>query len=299
MAWHRRGNTYMSIKNKTKLILIEGIPGSGKTTYANRLYDYLKDKGVGVQKYNEGDLHPVDLSWCAYLTLEEYNNLLKSYPEHNEVLKNNSQVSDDYVVVAYTRLGFYPNENKLMTYLALKEIFDAKLTASEFMSINTKRWHDFAEKQTGREEVNIFECVFLQNNINELLFHQTLDDSTIKKYLNKLVDQATDLNLVLIYLSQPNIDETINKVADTRISEDKTKYKDWIDLVIEYIETSAYGKKNKLQGFDGVIDAMKARKGLELGAINDLPISTLIINNNEYNWDRVFEEIVSRVSEFI
>jgi cytidylate kinase len=299
MAWHRRGNTYMSIKNKTKLILIEGIPGSGKTTYANRLYDYLKDKGVGVQKYNEGDLHPVDLSWCAYLTLEEYNNLLKSYPEHNEVLKNNSQVSDDYVVVAYTRLGFYPNENKLMTYLALKEIFDAKLTASEFMSINTKRWHDFAEKQTGREEVNIFECVFLQNNINELLFHQTLDDSTIKKYLNELANQVLDLNPVLIYLSQPNIDETIKKVADTRISEDKTKYKDWIDLVIEYIETSAYGKKNKLQGFDGVIDAMKARKGLELGAINDLPISTLIINNNEYNWDRVFEEIVSRVSEFI
>lgn len=36
---------------KNRLILIEGIPGSGKTTIANKLKEHLVNKGVNVKLY--------------------------------------------------------------------------------------------------------------------------------------------------------------------------------------------------------------------------------------------------------
>lgn len=67
-----------------RLILVEGIPGSGKTTLANKIKDYLENKGLTAVLFNEGDAHPADLSWQAYLTTDEYNQLLLDYPDHKE-----------------------------------------------------------------------------------------------------------------------------------------------------------------------------------------------------------------------
>ncbi len=50
---------------ETKLILIEGIPGSGKSTIAQKTGEYLSARGLKTKVYAEGQLHPVDLAWCA------------------------------------------------------------------------------------------------------------------------------------------------------------------------------------------------------------------------------------------
>ena len=47
---------------------IEGIPGSGKTTLLNTMADNKTDYTV----YREGDISPVELAWCAYMTKEQY-----------------------------------------------------------------------------------------------------------------------------------------------------------------------------------------------------------------------------------
>ena len=41
---------------KNRLILVEGIPGSGKTTISKKIRDYLMNKGLDVILYNEGVL---------------------------------------------------------------------------------------------------------------------------------------------------------------------------------------------------------------------------------------------------
>lgn len=284
---------------KTKLILIEGIPGSGKTTYAKRINEFLLDRHITTQMYSEGDLHPADLSWCAYLSITEYDNLLKRFPEHKLLIRNNAKVSKDSVAVAYTRLGFYPNQNELMTYLASKEIFDGKVSSDVFMDINKKRWLEFGLDAVNKNDVNIFECVFFQNNICELLFHNNMSKDKIIEYLVQLIEPVKHLNPVLIYLSQTSIEETINRVSEKRRSNDKTKYKDWIDLVINYIENSPYGKKHKLNGFNGVIKALTDRKNLELDIIKEIPIQTYVIENEEYDWDKVFEVMKNKLANHI
>ena len=45
-----------------RLILIEGIPGSGKSTLSARLETWLKDQGIAARLYSEGDAHPADLA---------------------------------------------------------------------------------------------------------------------------------------------------------------------------------------------------------------------------------------------
>lgn len=49
-------------------IFIEGIPGSGKSTLLDTLSRHFTDYRV----YREGDISPVELAWCAYMSEDAY-----------------------------------------------------------------------------------------------------------------------------------------------------------------------------------------------------------------------------------
>lgn len=52
---------------ENKLILVEGIPGAGKTTTARRIKKKIMSEGKNVILYEEGMSHPADMAWNAYL----------------------------------------------------------------------------------------------------------------------------------------------------------------------------------------------------------------------------------------
>ena len=61
---------------ETKLILVEGLPGSGKTTTARFVADWLKQRGVETAVFLEGNLdHPADVESVSCLDEQEYANL--------------------------------------------------------------------------------------------------------------------------------------------------------------------------------------------------------------------------------
>ncbi|OPJ58227.1 hypothetical protein [Clostridium oryzae] len=61
---------------ENKLILVEGIPGEGKTTIARKIKEKLISEGKNVILYEEGMSHPADMAWNAYLNKEEYASFL-------------------------------------------------------------------------------------------------------------------------------------------------------------------------------------------------------------------------------
>lgn len=68
-----------------KNVYIEGIQGMGKSTLLNRIISAIPEFHV----CREGDYSPIDLAWCAYMTKEEYEQLLKHHaPLRNEIIKN-------------------------------------------------------------------------------------------------------------------------------------------------------------------------------------------------------------------
>jgi thymidylate kinase len=53
-------------------VFIEGIPGSGKSTLLNKLQESLPL----YKFYYEGDISPIELAWCSYMTHEQYKRQL-------------------------------------------------------------------------------------------------------------------------------------------------------------------------------------------------------------------------------
>lgn len=277
---------------KNRLILVEGMPGSGKTTISKKLRDYLIDNGFDVELYNEGDLHPVDLAWNALFTKGEYSNLIKENREYENAIKENSVFEGDYVIVAYTKLGLNKDQNGLMKMFENHEVYDGRVSLDIFKDIHLRRWRDFGQKmKKTKDKIIIFECAFFQNHINELLAVHEKDIHYIMKYLKELIETVFDLNPKLIYLNQNSVRDTLNRVAKERVSENKEIYPDWIDLVTGYLKKSNYGKHNNINGFDDIVEYFEKRQEIELEAIRQLSIDNFVITNFHYDWDNIIKVI--------
>lgn len=280
---------------KNRLILVEGIPGSGKSTIANKIKEYLETKGLKVKLFNEGDLHPADLAWQAYLTIDEYNQVVKENPELKDTLAKYTQIEGEYAVVAYTKLGIPMKSKGINDYLGSKEVYDGKVDLDTFKAHHLRRWKSFADNAADDDYVYIFECAYLQNHVSELMGCYCKDIGYINNYMFELIDTVKYLNPQLIYLTQADVRETIKRVTDERVSSDKSKWEDWIDLVIKYVENSKYAEVKKLKGYDGVITFFEDRKILEELIIDKLDIDKAVVENINYNWDRVLEEVVLQI----
>lgn len=279
---------------KNRLILVEGIPGSGKTTISKKIKKHLINKGLEVLLYNEGDMHPADMAWNALLNMDEYNNIIDEYKTHEKIIKENSIFEDDYVILAYTKLGFHRKQNKLMNFLEEREIYDGRVSADTFKQIHLKRWKKFGEEmKVNKNKIVIFECSFLQNHVNELLAIHDKDFDYIRDYLNELIGTVTELKPKLIYLNQASIKETINRVAKERVSHNKDMYPGWLETSIEYFKNSSYGKRNNINGFDGLIRYFEKRQEIELGIIKSLALDKLIIYNKNYDYENIENTIIN------
>lgn len=64
-----------------KLWLIEGIPGSGKSTAARKL-----GQNLHAQVYNEAELHPCDLAWHAVLSRAELDAFIARHPDKERAI---------------------------------------------------------------------------------------------------------------------------------------------------------------------------------------------------------------------
>jgi len=96
------------------------------------------------------------------------------------------------------------------------------------------------------------------------------------------------LSPVLIYLSQPDVEKTILRIAEQRVSPEGDR---WIDRVIQYSETSPFSKRNHIKGLDGALAGFAIRKQLEMRIISQLTIPYAVVENEDDDWDAVWAQI--------
>lgn len=263
------------------ILFIEGLPGSGKTTFAGIINDYLVKQGQQTVMYQEGELHPIDLAWCSYMEEEEFNRLLKKYSHLKADILRHTKYRGHKVITAYTKVRVDKQDVSLYEDFEEYEIYKG-YDLNTFLEIHRSLYQSFREN-IDDSIFYIFECVLLQNHINELILKFNIPMEDKKHYFNQLTESLQDKDVTVFYIKQTDIDTTLSQIIEERRSPDKEIYKDWIDLVIEYLGTQPYAKKLGYQGVEGVYQYFKDRQQIELDILQDFPLEHTVFElDQEY-----------------
>jgi hypothetical protein len=266
--------------NKCKLIIIEGVPGSGKTTLAAFVKDLLDGKDILNRLYCEGDLdHPADFEAVAHFTRSDYESFLSHHASYRQLLEQNVTINGDDCFLGYHKLKLGDGQilpDALITELAKHDVYETPL-AGNYCRLAAKRWQEFAERAARTEEISIFECCFLQNPLTVLLGKHNVAVPDALKHIQAVTATIQPLQPILIYLWQADTRATLDRVSRGRPQE-------WKEFLIAYFTQQGWGKATRVNGFEGVIAFYEMRKRIELDLLRQLDITKLLVENTSYDW---------------
>lgn len=277
-----------------KLILLEGIPGSGKTTAGIHLQCALEKKGLPVRFWREGNFdNPADFEGTARLNEGEYKSLVLRHAALSSLLQEHLVIQNSDYLLWYRKLqASYPHEipQTLIEELSRYDIYDG-LSLETYQRLILQRWRDFQRSANGSDEITILECCLLQNPLTVMLARHNANPQKARQHVEQIAEIIANLHPLLIYLCPSDVRGALEHVRAERS-------KEWADFVIWYLTGQAYGTSHGLDGYEGVIQFYEMRQRLELEIIRGLPIPALILDHVGTDWERGDEEIVRWVGRF-
>ncbi|TRZ38302.1 hypothetical protein CEQ21_23155 [Niallia circulans] len=264
----------------TKLIIVEGLPGSGKSTTAATIHEILQNHPIKSELFLEGNLeHPADYDGVACFSPSEWS-LLEKNINKKDILHSSVEYNNGLFLLPYRKLM---NQNKgLFTDIELSSIFQHdiyELPFEQYAALAVKKWADFAETAWHNDKIYIFECSFLQNPLTIGMIKWAEAQERLTEHIARLEEIICKLNPVLFYVSQEDVKGSFLKAFDERPV-------DWSTGFIDYYTKQGFGKMHQLHGIDGTIQVLQARKKLELKMYENLSIQKFILNNSSYNLQR-------------
>ncbi len=277
--------------SSTKLILLEGIPGSGKTTAGLHLEQFLKDRAPCAQFWREGNFdHPADFEGVACLTQSQYKDFLSRYPELISFFDEGLTVQGNDYLLWYRKMqSLHPEETPqpLVDELSRHDVYDG-LPMHDYCRLALRRWSDFQASAESSDEITILECCFLQNPLTVMLARHNADPQLARQHILQIARIIADLNPLVIYLAPLNVRNALEHVRAERP-------KEWADFVTWYLTGQDYGNTHQLSGYEGVIQFYEMRQKLELDILKSLCIPSLVIQHEATDWDRSDHDIVEFV----
>jgi hypothetical protein len=261
------------MQKNCKLILVEGLCGTGKSTLAERLNGYLVEQGIPSRFYDEGAIgHPTSLNWHAFFREEEYKELLMRYPDNaNEISSWAIKYGINYLI-PYREVKEFNELAELYAELKSRELCwtDSPVAALEEFTFSIQQhWAHFAELASNSDEVYVLEAVFLQHQIHDLLGHYQAVDHLIEEHIQGIADQIIALNPIVMYLTHPNVREQ----------------QVWISSI----------RSRPNFATEQNIRFMENRKRIELGLLEMLPFPSYSFENENLDWEAVFSKMVQAI----
>lgn len=261
-----------------KLILVEGLPGFGKSTTAQLIHEILTEHNIRSQLFLEGNLdHPADYDGVAYFKQHTYDELLRAHEEFRSVLNNHTTIQDDNYFLEYRKMvNEYGSQipNELVQEIFKNDIYELSLNQNR--KLITARWRQFAERSLEEPDIYIFECCFIQNPVTMGMIKYGAKKEEVISYVIELEAILEKLNPLLIYVDQSDLDHSFRKAI-------KERPKEWSEGFIEYYTNQGYGKQQGYKGLEGTIQVLKARREWEEEIYNRLNIAKKKVDNTAYN----------------
>lgn len=261
----------------TKLFMVEGVPGSGKSSTAKYIADRLEAKGRNVLCVDEGSGdHPADYEDNAYITGHD---LAAFPPGLRERVRTSSEHRLDGYVVPMAPFGGAAGE-RLKPY----KIYESLSWEAE-MPLFLDKWARFVNhvENAKGNPAYVFNCVFLQNPMCETMMRFGKPEEESLAFVSQIAERIAPLDPVVVYLKNDEIAQSIQAVAPER--------GDWLDEVIAYHVSGAYGRSINAQGFEGYIACLEERQRRELSMLEKLPVRSLVVDNAQRDWDGAHEKI--------
>ena len=203
-----------------RLILIEGIPGSGKTTLTAQLSSLLQRAGIPSAAWLEGQSgHPAELEWHACFSREEYAALLRSFPARTEALHARTRQEGDFTLIRYRENGAFCFSGALLARLQEREFRYALspcIPFEAYAAVSLSHWRSLAAEWEKKPGVLLLESAFLQHPVQDMLLHYALPDETIAAFLRCAADALRPLAPVLFYLAPEDVPTTLAHIAKER-----------------------------------------------------------------------------------
>jgi len=271
---------------ESKLILVEGIPGAGKTSTAAYINSYLNQKNIANELFKEGNLdHPADYESTAFLSQGKYNKIYSQLKIDKRIFSNYSTQKDDDYLVEYAKL--YHDNNINISDQILNQLVDSdiyNLPLAEHSRLIKDKWNNFSKKAETEDQVYVFECCFLQNPLTTMLAYHNASNDYIFKHVKELEKRISELNPLLILLKTKNIEDQFERVKKERSEE-------WLNFVINYVTNQSYGQKNDLDGYPGLIEFYQNLAELELKIFSKLKMKKILIKEPHANWEQNYQKI--------
>ncbi|MFD3449464.1 hypothetical protein ACFDTO_33335 [Microbacteriaceae bacterium 4G12] len=275
----------------TKLIIVEGLPGSGKSTTAHLINEVLTEMNIETELFLEGNLdHPADYDGVSCFTKKEFNELLSYSEECKDVLIDRVVKRGDYYLLPYRKMH---NEldskfsDELLQRVFSNDIYELPL--DQHMELIEDKWTEFTESAFTNNKTYIFECCFIQNPITIGMVKYGASREKIINYITRLAKIIECLNPVLIYVEQDDLSFSFNKAIEERPNE-------WSQGFVDYYTSQGYGKEHSYTGIEGTLKVLEARKELETDIFDMLSMSKARINNSQYEIDNYKSKLIGILS---
>lgn len=255
-----------------KLIIVEGLPCSGKSTTAQYIAEQL---GMRFVDEGTGD-HPADYEFHAFLTDSDLSGFTEQ--ERSLIAAQSEEKAGGRVV----KLGLFGGElfDKLLQY----KIYDFLQWETE-RPVMLDKWRSFVQNCGDNY---VFNCVLLQNSMCETMMRFGFDESVSEAYIREIFGIIEPLSPFIVYLKNNDIYNCVRSASAERGDE-------WLNAVTDYHCNGEYGKSHSLSGFEGYIAALEERQRRELSILVRLGADHIVLEDPQKDWSEAYSEILENL----
>ncbi|MFD2043397.1 hypothetical protein ACFSTA_03305 [Ornithinibacillus salinisoli] len=277
----------------TKLIIVEGLPGFGKTTTANLIHDIFTENNINTELFLEGNLdHPTDYDGVSCFNEKEFECLLSASGELKGVFIDSVVKRDDDYLLPYLKIkneygSKFPDQ--LFNTIFKNDIYELPLEKN--IELITNNWEVFAEKANYENKTYIFECCFIQNPVTVGMVKWGKQKEVVIDYVVRLAKIIECLNPVLFYVEQDDLEYSFKKACKERPIE-------WSSGFIEYYTNQGYGKEKGYEGLDGTLKVLEARRAFEEEIFDMLTMKKEKVNNSHFETEKYKSRLNEKLKFF-
>lgn len=200
----------------TKLILLEGLPGTGKSTKCHFLSMQLGREGKPARWMHEvARPHPVLFFDEASLTHAEYHSFLQEYPQCEPILKRMAVFRKETVGIDLLELewnALHKIGERAIQTLRQYDVWNFPL--EKYADVATEKWSYFAQNALQGDAIYILDSSIFQYQIFTYLLKN--EQRQLEWFIPRLMEILAPLNPNLIYLYRQNARDTISFLEKLR-----------------------------------------------------------------------------------